>query len=171
MIQSQIAFLFAFIILNQVASFSLPLDKNLPRDVIISSQLTGDQLILSVTRTKRRFLGFGFGSSMSDGDIFLVETQRGRLSFKSCTLSSHSYPTCGNDKWKLESSEINENEWKIKVSRIISNSDKSRIVNGIVKVIFNYADTDVIDPHKNKSNQSGVTELNLLESDVSSEIF
>ena len=53
----------------------------------LSTRVDEDVATFWIRKHRKGVLGFGFGSSMKDADIFLVQVQNGALTFTNCRLT------------------------------------------------------------------------------------
>ncbi len=131
--------------------------------VKVNFTLSGDILTIYLQKNRPGFFAFGFGSSMRDGDIFIIENT-GILTIKTCRLVGYASPQCSGSLWVLAESTINaDGTWKARVTRDISVTYSGfAIGRQVVNMIFNMSDNPTMEiGHSASTNSRGVVGMNL----------
>ncbi len=157
--------LIAFLCLMEI-SLGLTFPANYQKftnDIDLSITINNDVATFFVRKNRKGFLSWGFGKSMSDGDVFLVQTDGGKLTLLSCKLIGQVAPNCSaNGLWGLVDSQLNsDGTWAVQVTRNIKVTNGITINSGANDIIYNYSDSLVMNGHVGSTDVRDVKTWNL----------
>ena len=115
--------------------------------VNLSHKLTGNILKVTAANSKS-YLAFGFGASMNNGDIFMIEIKNSALSFSSCKLIGRQPLVCPANKWTFKESKLNlDGSWRVVVTRDITQNENFNIDPDTNIKIYTHSDLDELVYH------------------------
>ena len=141
--------------------------------VSITQKRTSENILEISIKKNKGFLGFGFGKSMAQADVFIIETSDDGVSLRSCELNGHVAPSCGMKNWKLKSASLNaDGSWTAVVTRDISIIGKNGLIIAKDKnfMLWDYNTSPTLEfAHKEKGNVHSLKEVTMVPvtSDIS----
>lgn len=98
---------------------------------------------LLLEKNRAGHASFGLGSSMSSGDIVVVETANNAITVKDCKLIGQTMPSCTETQdWSVVDQQISSTGFKVEISRPMKSSDSNDMEYRASKMSVIYAYND-----------------------------
>lgn len=130
------------------------------KELTISTEMTSTTLSIFVAKSRLGFLGLGFGTSMQNGDVFVINFFPSPT-ISDCILRGYMIPLCGPAlKWKLVQISISETGWTAQIDRLLSTFNG--MTEGVHSMMFAYSDAATLSFHIGDGSNKMVVPVNLV---------
>lgn len=112
--------------LGTVTSFSTPTaEQDISADLTLGWVFTDSDVNLIIEKKRIGHAVIGLGTSLDSGDVILIETANGILTFQDCYLAGYGAPICTEAQdWKLVDQTLSTDGFKIELTRAAEATDQ-----------------------------------------------
>jgi hypothetical protein len=138
-------------------------------DLSVGWLFQGNDIILQIEKSRAGFAAFGLGTSMSSGDVVVIETTGSAITVRDCRLNGQTTPDCAeNQDWTVVDKTVTSSSFKVEIKRAATateTNDRS-YVKGKNNVIYAYTDSPTLTYHSGTGAGYGVKVLDLATGSV-----
>ena len=118
----------------------------------------GSDILIQIEKSRSGYSSFGLGTSMSNGDVFVIETTGSQLTVRDCRLVGQVDPNCDEPQdWTVVEKTLNSSGYKIELRRSAKTTDSNdkEYTASRIPIIYAYSDSATADDHSGRGSGFG----------------